>query len=982
MSKKYWLSLDDLLKKKTSSSKNSSEFMHPLPSIKELQEGTSRREFLKLMAASMALGATACFRRPTEKIVPFVNRPEDIIPGEENYYSSSYYDGEEGLALVVKTKDGRPVKIEGNPQADELNGNGLSPQAASYILSLYDPERLKNPQKNLFNEKKTNRESINQTYTSMDARLVEEFKKGGVAILSPRIPSPSFQRLLQDFRHVYKAKHYVWDPCSHEQAVEAQKLSFGTTALPSYRFSKARLILSLNCDFLGTHLAPTSFQKEFSKYRHASSKMNRLIVVESLMSLTGSNADTRFRIQPDQELAFFSYLLQTLEDKGMRLPQQVKRIILGPSYKKTDLPLSNEAWHDLADSLIKHKGESLILYGSTLRRSAQTLNLHILTSFLNQKLGNVGQTLDYSRPFAWDYGSYDQIKQLQKDIENSQVKTLIIHGVNPVYSYPEPEFLQALKQATTVIYTGDRIDETGFYSDYIVPDSHSLEKWQDWEFKKQVFSIGQPCISPLYKTRAFEDSLLTWIQASGNMLPDRLRVKSFYHYIKEYWVNKKGLGFWDNFLREGIYKQDSNMPQLQFRDSALLKIKKDTSITTNYKLLLYQSSGLKQGNLSNVPWLMEFPDPVTKICWDNYLCISLKTAEQFKLKEGQIVELAYLSKKLRVPVHIQPGQSENTLGLAVGFGRWRAGTVGNKVGVNAYNLNSDVEVSFKATDDFIPLANVQGHHSMEGRDIVLETRLSEFLKDPHSGMPKHHKAKSIWSHHEYKGHKWGMVIDLNSCNGCGTCMLACQSENNIPTVGKNMVLEGREMHWIRVDRYYQGEAENPSAVHQPVVCMHCDNAPCETVCPVMATVHSSEGTNDMIYNRCVGTRYCSNNCPYKVRRFNWFNYTKNIKEPVNMVLNPDVTVRSRGVMEKCSFCIQRIHQGKDKAKKQDRKLKDGEIKTACEQACPAQAITFGDLNDPVSKVRKEFDKENSYGLLDDMLNTKPAVKYQTKVRNT
>jgi len=665
------------------------------------------------------------------------------------------------------------------------------------------------------------------------------------------------------------------------------------------------------------------------------------------------------------------------------------------SYKAAwlKLKISEKKWKEWANELIKHKGQGLIIFGGLRSQTNQSFEIHTLVNFLNSALGNDGKTVNYSQAYPYKFGSYSQIEKLISDLNKGNIKRLIIHGVNPLYSYTNStKLLQAIKKAELVVYTGDRMDETGFYADYLIPDSHPLEKWSDWEFKKGVFTIQQPAIRPLYNVRAFEDSLISWIKASGSKW---VQEKSFYEYIKNHWKKGKALGFWERFLKRGVKgaKQLSVSPSRKFRESALgiLKPYKPPTEGGKYFLTLYETSGLKQGELSNVAWLMEFPDPVTKICWENYLCVSPATALKENLKEGSFVAIRVNESTIEAPVHIQPGQEDSTLALAVGYGRTRAGFVGNKKGVNAYPMAykekdivfSSIPILLKKTDRFVPLANVQGHHSMEGRDIVLETSLEKFKKDPSSGLSHHLKAPSLWSKHTYKGHKWGMVIDLNSCNGCGTCMIACQSENNIPTVGKEYVLQGREMHWIRVDRYYKGDPGQPSVVHQPVVCMHCDNAPCETVCPVLATVHSDEGTNDMIYNRCVGTRYCSNNCPYKVRRFNWFDYTKQSKqEPLNLVLNPDVTVRHRGVMEKCSFCIQRIQEGKARAKKENRKVKDGDIQTACQQSCPAEAIVFGDLNDPSSRVSKAFQAKNSYSLLDNLLNTKPAVKYRTKIRNT
>ena len=719
--------------------------------------------------------------------------------------------------------------------------------------------------------------------------------------------------------------------------------------------------------------------------------MSRLVVLESLMTLTGSNADERYRLRPSDQLSVAMALAFYLSQKGyISLPPSLKTKVKSYESRWKSLPVSEQKWEEWAHQLGKNKGKSLLLFGDLRGKNKDSKSIHKMFNFLNSALKNDGKTISYRRSVS-SSGSYQEIDRLISNLNKGRVKRVIFHKVNPLYSYPQKQkLLSALQKADFVIYTGDRLDETGHQADYIIPDSHDLEKWGDWEFKKQVFSVQQPTLRPLYKTRAFEDSLIQWIKMSDVKILRVENAKNFYEYVRNYWQSQKGNAFWNRFLEKGVFEsqKDSVLFSRSVSSSALNQIPSyQSSPVPSYEFVLYETSGLKDGTLANVSWLQEFPDPVTKICWDNYLCVSPSDATKEKLKEGEIVKIESQGKRLKIPIHIQPGQSEGVLGLALGYGRSHAGKVGNDIGKNAYPFISSAyetsgsEIRFEKTGEFIPLANVQGHHSMEGRDIILETTLGEYLKDPSSGIPHSHKILSLWPEHKYKSHKWGMVIDLNSCNGCGTCMVACQSENNIPTVGKKYVLQGREMHWIRIDRYYKGSPENPEALHQPIVCMHCDNAPCETVCPVMATVHSDEGTNDMIYNRCVGTRYCSNNCPYKVRRFNWFNYAKKQVEPLNGALNPDVTVRSRGVMEKCTFCIQRVNASKAKAKKEDRKLKDGELQTACQQSCPAQAITFGDLNDPSSQVSKNFKSKNSYSLLDPLLNTKPSVKYRTKIRN-
>jgi len=977
---KYWLSLEDY--KNSFKDMAKKEFLSYLPS--QQQMSSSRREFLQIMSAGLALASTSCLRRPAEKLVPYVNRPKDIIPGEANYYASSFYDGEEGFSTLIKTREGRPIKIEGNELAKILNEQGLSPRACAYILSLYDPERAKKPQHNLFNKERTNKESIGMDFKELDPVLVEELKKGQTALLTNRIPSPSVQKLFQVFLSEFQGKHYVWDCVSREDFVLAQKFSYGQSLAPSYNFSQAEFIFSLNCDFLGTYLSPTEFQKQFAKTRKPNKKMSRLIAFESLMSLTGSNADERYRIQSKDNIVVLMALTEELiKQKAFFVPDKIKNLVQSYKSQFKDLKVPQEKWAKWARLLIEKKGKGLILFGGL--KSKNSISAHILVNFLNSALKNDGRTVNYKQYYPYKYGLESEIEQLIEDLNKGKVKRLIIHGVNPLYSYSRrEEFLSALKKSELVIYTGDRIDETGFYADYLVPDSHPLEKWCDWEFKKNFFSIQQPAIKALYNTRAFEDSLITWLKLSGSKKIDD---KNFYEYLQKEWKRGRSLSFWEEFLKKGVYgfQKIELSPARSFNVSALNFVSSFEKTPDTLFLHLYENSGLKRGDLSNVAWLMEFPDPVTKICWENYLCVSPQMAFEKNLKEGEIVLVKVGDNQLKAPLHIQPGQDDHTLALAVGYGRTRAGFVGNNKGVNAYPLVQKgnfeaLPVQIQKTGQFTPLANVQGHHSMEGRDIILETVLEDYRLDESSGIPKHHKVPSLWSKHKYKGHKWGMSIDLNACNGCGTCMIACQSENNIPTVGKNYVLQGREMHWIRVDRYYKGNPFEPEALHQPVVCMHCDNAPCETVCPVLATVHSQEGTNDMVYNRCVGTRYCSNNCPYKVRRFNWFDYTKKEK-PLNLVLNPDVTVRNRGVMEKCTFCIQKINEGKARAKKENREFQDGDVKTACQTACPAEAITFGDINDSQSKVTQVFNAKNSYALLDDMLNTKPSVRYRTKIRN-
>ena len=960
---KYWMSLEQWRDEKSFQELAQSEFLTP-PFTPE-DGDWDRREFLKLMGASLALTSLSCVRRPTEMIVPHVIRPEDQVPGVSNYYASSYYDGGEGFGLVVQTREGRPIKVEGDSK-HPINRGGMSARAHAHLLELYDPERLKTPQRNLFNKERSNKETIRASFDEMDVDVVEKLKTGKTALLTDHFPSPASLDVMKDFSQAYNVSHYI--SSGLDTYAKAHQDSFKTSRLvPSYDLDQAKMIVSVQCDFLGTFLSPTEHLRKFSLSRQPNKKMSRLVVFESLLSLTGTNADTRYTIRPSEE----TFVLLTMIDEILSVTGQFSGLRKSLRRKKMAFKDETEI-RKITRELLKHGRNSVVLADS----SQSKYDVYILANFINDLLKS--RIVNYKKHYtAWNL-SRPSLDSLISDLEKGRIQNVIIHRTNPMYSYSDSERLKnALRKAKLVIYTGDRMDETSQWSDYIIPDHHDLEKWGVWEFQKGLYSIQQPTIRPLIDSRTFEDNLIVWARFDSRG-PHRLqKAKSWYEYLQSA-VSRRGVS-WTHLLKHGFYqKQVPSVSKSSFNLSLLRKIKSAKMKQNQWELSLYQTVGLREGRMANVSWLQEFPDPVTKICWDNYLCMSPSDAREHSLKEGQVVQIQNSKgDMIHVPVHIQPGQSAKVLGLAVGYGRKGAGEVAKGVGVNAYPLSQDSSVLLKATDKKIPLAAVQDHHSMEGRQIVVETTLKKYMKDPSSGIHRH-KVFSLWSEHKYPNEKWGMVIDLNSCTGCGACVVACQSENNIPVVGKKYVLEGREMHWMRIDRYYNGEEDDlKSVVHQPVVCMHCDNAPCETVCPVAATVHSEQGTNDMIYNRCVGTRYCSNNCPYKVRRFNWFNYAD---KHIEGALNPDVTVRSRGVMEKCTFCIHRIRSKQSKARVEGKTLKDGDIQTACQQSCPSQAIVFGDLNDKTSKVRKAFEDQNSYSLLEE-LNTKPSVKYKTKIKN-
>ncbi|MEZ0392752.1 MAG: TAT-variant-translocated molybdopterin oxidoreductase [Pseudobdellovibrionaceae bacterium] len=996
---RYWLSLDQWAQDPEFQKMAEQEFQSSPLRESDGEDGWARREFLKLMGASLAMASAGCIRRPVQKIIPYNKQPEEVTFAVSNFYTSTYFDGSEALGLLVRTREGRPLKIEGNPK-HPMNLGGTSVRAQAHILSLYDPERIKTPIRNLLNKTKTNRDTITAKWEEIDDAVVKQLAKGGVAILTGSVNSPTGRAVIGDFAQAFGARHVQWEPLAHEEIREGQKLSYGDDSLPFYRFDKAKVIVSVDADFLGTWLMPTTFSRQFSKARKDIANMPKLVAFDSAYSLTGANADIRVRIKPSQQIAVVMGLAhEIIVKKGQTRfagNASVKSALDPFANVASQLALEPALFTKLADDLIQNRGKSLIVAGGLPTLTAQSQDLQVAVNFLNSALDNDGATVEGKNGLPGVGASYSALASLVNDLNKGTIKTVIIHGCNPVYALPEEfGFAEALKKAEMVLYTGDRNDETGRQAHFVIPDHHSLESWGDAEIGRGVYSIHQPTIRPMYDTRSLGLTLMTWAYMAKRGSKRLTTYETYYDFLRSVWKEeihpKVGKGqafedFWENVLQEGFAGSLADSSARNFKLEALSGVKPVSS--QGYELVLYPTIALGDGRLANVPWLQELPDPVTKICWDNYVCLSLATAEKMHVREGHLMEISVNGKKHKLPAHIQPGLHDDVLAVPVGYGRTAAGKVGNGIGLNTYQMVSiqkglpifaGAKAEISNTKMKYQLANPQGHHSMEGRQIVVEATLKEYLKDPGAGMHKHH-VFSIWPAHAYNGHKWGMAIDLNSCTGCNACAVACQSENNIPVVGKKYVIQGREMHWLRVDRYYVGDPANAQTVFQPMMCQHCATAPCETVCPVAATVHSSEGLNDMVYNRCVGTRYCSNNCPYKVRRFNWFNYAKLIEKPMHLALNPDVTVRVRGVMEKCTMCVHRIKAGKSKAKLENRELQDGEFTTACAQACPTDAITFGDINNPESRVAKLFAEKRQYAVLEEF-HTAPNVRYLSKIRN-
>ncbi len=988
----YWQSLEEL----KGWSPSQEEYLAPFDAEKG---GVLRRDFLKLMGASLALAGSACVRRPVQKIVPYIKRPEEVIPGVANYYASTWVDGGEGFGLVVKTYSGRPVKLEGN-ELHPVNQGKLSARAHGHILNLYDPDRIQGPKKVAASS------AADIGWDELDGMVSAQLSKGKVAILSSSLASPTTYSLIEKFLDQFQGELFLWDVLGADDIIEGQKASYGQALLPQFRFDRAQLVVSIDTDFLGTVISPVEFSRQFASTRSPGKEFSKLVAFESNLSLTGANADQRFRIRPsDQVLVVMGLLYEIIvKGKNSRFVGDSRITSLLEGYKGVagKLGIKEEEFSELANSLWEHRGRSLIASGGLSTRSGN-LSLQVATNFLNSVLENEGVTVDTRNSIESYQGSYKHISNLIQKMKSGQISTLIIHNCNPIYALAtDSGFVEALKNVKLVVFTGDRVDETGQVAHLVAPDHHPMENWGDAELRRGVFSIQQPTIRPLYKTRAFQDSLMVWAKGSGKALS---REENWHDYLKSYWKERiyakyggEGLGagsfetFWNSVLQKGVYdvslrESHGQSGQVRsFNTNSLSLIEKSKSVN-GYELVLYSKMGVGDGKLANVSWLQELPDPITKIVWDNYVNISPKSARKEGLSEGDLVQLKSGSQSVELPVHIQPGLHDEVLAVAIGYGRTGAGQIGNNIGKNAFLLSrfqggspqfSGLEAQISKTGKTHKLVNTQGHHRMEGRAIVVEATNAQYQEKPDAGI-HHHKIFSIWPGHKYPGHKWAMAIDMTKCTGCSACVVACQSENNIQIVGKDRIANGREMQWMKIDRYYKGDEENPTSVFQPMLCQHCDHAPCEAVCPVVATSHSNEGLNEMTYNRCVGTRYCANNCPYKARRFNWFEYS-NINYPLTMALNPAVTTRSRGVMEKCTFCVQRIKEGKNAARDKDAPLNDGDIVTACQQTCPAEAIVFGDVNDPKSRISQLYKDSRSYKVLDEF-NAEPAIRYLTKIRN-
>jgi MoCo/4Fe-4S cofactor protein with predicted Tat translocation signal len=963
----FWRSLEELAE-----TDDFREFLHrEFPQqASEWLDPVSRRRFLQLMGASLALaGLNACTRQPEEKIVPYVRAPEGSVPGKPLFFATAMPLGGFAHGVVVESHEGRPTKIEGNPKHPaSLGGTHAFTQAS--ILTLYDPDRSQV----VIHAGRIS--TWGAFFAAVSPHLeTQRLRRGlGLRVLTETVTSPTLSHQLHGLLDVFpEAKWHQYEPVNRDYLHAGARRTFGENIAPQYRFDQAQLILALDADFLSSGPASVRYAHDFAtkrSVRAGQTTMNRLYAIESTPSLTGAMADHRLPMRSAEIIDWTHAVarqLGVLEEHGPR-------------------PEHRGQWREvIVAELQQHRGDSIVIAGEH-----QPPIVHALAHAMNHTLGNVGTTVFYTDPVeARPVDQMASLRELVADMEAGLVDLLVIVGGNPVYNAPADfGFAEHLWKAKLRVHLGLHEDETAQLCHWHVPETHYLETWSDARAFDGTITILQPLIAPLYGGKSAHELLAALVGQ-----PDR----SSYTVVRDYWRRhlppEDFERFWRTALHEGLIA-DTALPYrtveprgLEIRDSDLpsARIPPPSAL----ELLIRPDPTMWDGRFANNGWLQELPKPLTKLTWDNAALISPATAERLGLRNEEVVELHSQGRTIRAPIWLLPGHADDAVTIHLGYGRWRTGRVGRATGFNAYALRTgiapwgDTGLELRPTGERYPLASTQHHHCMEGRHLVRMGTLSQYLAHPEFVHDIAHDPPpdlTLYPPHVYQGYAWGMVIDLNACIGCNACTIACQAENNIPLVGKSQVAVGREMHWLRIDRYYRGGLDNPATYHQPVLCMHCENAPCEVVCPVAATVHDAEGLNVMVYNRCVGTRYCSNNCPYKVRRFNFLQYADYHTPVLKLLRNPDVTVRSRGVMEKCTYCVQRINSARIEAEKGNRPIRDGEVVTACQAACPSQAIVFGDLNDPNSRVSKLKATKLNYGLLTD-LNTRPRTTYLARLRN-
>jgi MoCo/4Fe-4S cofactor protein with predicted Tat translocation signal len=961
----------------------------------EAPEGMTRRDMMMLVGASVSLAGLAGCRRPVEQIVPYVTPPEEAIPGIPRFYATTMPFRRSAYGLIAESHEGRPTKVEGNPAHPSTMGASSARVQAS-VLNLYDPDRSQSVR--LKGEKKSWTDFVTAWGELAKAHAADG--GGGLAVLSESFSSPSLARLASELRSRFpKAQWVTYDAVSDESRLAGLRQATGRDLDLMLRLDRASVILCLDADPLLTDPEMIRHARGFADGRRAGASggaMNRLYVVEGVYSLTGAMADHRLRLHSRQVAPFLAALAARLEAAGA-----------GSSSAGT-VPGVDPRWIDaLAKDLLANRGKSLILAGER-----QPAAVHAAVGALNHHLGNTGKTVSYYETKDAALPSASSLASLVAAMKAGTVQTLVMLGGNPVFDAPaDLDFPAAMAKVPHAIALGHTVDETSSKAEWHIPRAHYLESWGDARAVGGTVSVVQPLILPLFGGRT--DAELLALMVADKDQPG-------YEVVRETWKPTLGEADfdkkWNHVLHDGSLA-GSELPEVvpAFSGNPFAELGNSSGGSADgLEIVFVPSPWLHDGRFANDGWLQELPDPLTKLTWDNPALVSPKTAETLGLATEDVVRVDYSGRSLELPVSILPGMADGVVALTLGYGRQHAGRVGSGVGFDAFTVRTskapgfDTGVTLSKVGRRYPLSATQEHGSMEGRPLVRESTLTEHRAEAaagHSGAAGAHGSEaahaakkglpgalgvfeedsrhfSLWKEHAYDtGVQWGMTIDLNACIGCSACMTACQSENNVPVVGKVQVAKGREMHWLRVDRYFSGEPDgNPEVVFQPIPCMQCEDAPCEQVCPVAATVHDAQGLNAMVYNRCIGTRYCSNNCPYKVRRFNFFNFTKDTPSSLKLAMNPDVTVRARGVMEKCTYCVQRINRVKIDAKVAGREIHDGDVKTACQQACPASAIEFGNLRDQSSRVVKAKADPRNYALLDE-LNTKPRTTYLSKVRN-
>ena len=962
----YWRSLEELAE-----TDEFQEFLHrEFPrQASEWTDALSRRNFLKLMGASLALaGLTACSGQAPEKIVPFVRAPEDIIPGQPLSYATAMTLGGYALGLLVQSQLGRPTKIEGNPDHPASLG-ATDALAQASILTLYDPDRAKGVS-NL------GEASTWEAYLAeLRPQLERQHANGGAGlrILTETITSPTLANQLQALLAVFpSAIWHQYEPVNRDNVYAGAQLAFGEPVEPIYRFDQADIILSLDADFLLTSPGRVRYAHDFAGRRRvteaADIAMNRLYAVESTPTITGAAADHRWPLKASRIEAFARALAREL---GLDVNPGDTAVLEAFPANRISV---------LARDLQAHPGASIVIAGDH-----QPPMVHALVHAINNALDNTDQTIVYSDPvIANSANQMESLRELTTAMAAGQVDLLVILGGNPVYNAPlDLNFAGALDQVTLRVHLGLYEDETSERCQWHLPESHYLEAWGDARAYDGTVTIIQPLIEPLYDSRSAHEvlaMLLGEVEPSGHDL------------VQAYWAGQTDVEnfetFWQTVLHDGLIPETALSPrsvslQPGFDDQAPTATPAD-----DLEIIFRPDPSIWDGRFANNGWLQELPKPLTKLTWDNAALMSPATADRLGLANEDLVELDYGGQVVRAPVWLMPGHVDDSVTVYLGYGRTRAGRVGSGAGFNPFLLRTAATpwfgtgLAIRNTGEPYRLAGAQHHHSVEGRDLFRAGTVDQFRTEPEfvQEMEARVPEISLYPKFEYEDNAWGMAIDLSTCNGCNACVVACQAENNIPIVGKSEVLNGREMHWIRLDRYYEGDPANPATHQQPVMCMHCENAPCEVVCPVAATLHDHEGLNTMVYNRCIGTRYCSNNCPYKVRRFNFLEYNDLEAASLKLQRNPNVSVRARGVMEKCTYCVQRISAARITAKKEGRPIGDGEVVTACQAACPTQAIVFGNINDPNSRVTQLKTSPLNYGMLTE-LNTNPRTSYLARLRN-